>query len=411
MTSTHTDDPSQCPVVGFPWGEQGRTPLRGIALVDQLQSEYAACPVLKIDPGDRFEEFFMLTDHAMILEVMQQSKVFSSYIATPEHFEPDFMAIPIMLDGEEHTKWRQFLSPFFSPPRMRAREIRIRQRCRKLVERVAGSGGCDVVGDFAAKFPTSVFLELMGLPEDELDQFMAWEDALLHGDDKTDPERSKMLAAVNSVMAYFAELLALRRSGENDESRDDLLSDAITWETDGEPVPDDQLLGFCLLLFMAGLDTVTAALSYSFFHLANDPEDRSRVANEPGIRDRAVEELLRAYPFVQSQRRVLVDMDFHGWSLKAGDAVVLPLAAAGRDEKIYPSAKEVDLDRESIRHLSFGAGPHRCLGSHLARLELRIALDEWHRLIPDYHVAPNAVVTETSGSMWGIRSLPLEWST
>jgi len=169
------------------------------------------------------------------------------------------------------------------------------------------------------------------------------------------------------------------------------------------------VLSCLLLLFMAGLDTVTSQLSYSFLHLATHEADRARLAADPGLVPHAVEELMRAYPIVQTARRATRDIEFHGCPVKAGDMVAFPLGMAGRDAKEYPGAKQVDLDREVTRHISFGAGPHRCLGSHLARQELAVALHEWHKLIPDYRVADPARVVEHSGGVYSLEALPLAW--
>jgi cytochrome P450 len=159
---------------------------------------------------------------------------------------------------------------------------------------------------------------------------------------------------------------------------------------------------------MAGLDTVAAQSSYALLHLATHPQDRARVAQTPELIPGAVEELLRAYPIVQTARKATRDAEFHGCPIKAGDMAAFPLAAAGRDESVYPNARQVDLDRDVTRHLSFGGGPHRCLGSHLARQELTVLLAEWHRQIPDYELVD--VPAEHSGGVWGLQALPLRWT-
>jgi cytochrome P450 len=161
-------------------------------------------------------------------------------------------------------------------------------------------------------------------------------------------------------------------------------------------------------MFMAGLDTVTIQLNYSWWHLATHDGDRARIVKEPEIIPNAVEELLRAYAFVAPGRKVMKDGDFHGCPMKAGDMVLLPLCGATRDPAAFPEPTRVDFDRPANNHLAFGAGPHRCLGSHLARRELRVALEEWHKRIPDYRIPDGAVIDE-HGSMFGINQLPLVW--
>jgi cytochrome P450 len=211
------------------------------------------------------------------------------------------------------------------------------------------------------------------------------------------------------VMGYFQSLVTERR--EHPEARaDDIVSHAIDWQIDGEPASDEDVLSCMLLLFMAGLDTVAAQLSYSFFHLATHDEDRKRLVSEPSLAPHAVEELMRAYPIVQTARTATKDMDFHGCPVKAGDMVAFPLGLAGRDPQAFDNAREVDLDRANPRHISFGAGPHRCLGSHLARQELAVVLQEWHALIPDYRITDLDAVVEHSGGVYSIECLPLAWN-
>jgi cytochrome P450 len=173
-------------------------------------------------------------------------------------------------------------------------------------------------------------------------------------------------------------------------------------------VTDNDLLAFCLLMFMAGLDTVAMQLSYSMYHLAQHPDDRRRLVESPSLWDSAVEEFLRYYAFVSPSRKVMKDTEIAGCPVKAGQMVWLPLASANRDPEEFPEADTVLIDRTPNRHLAFGAGPHRCLGSHLARQELLIGLTEWHKRIPDYHLDAHVPVREHGGQV-GLDNLPLVW--
>jgi cytochrome P450 len=168
----------------------------------------------------------------------------------------------------------------------------------------------------------------------------------------------------------------------------------------------------CLLnVLLAGLDTVNAELSYFFYHLALHEQDRARIAHDPSIIPDAVEEMLRAFPIVRSGREVTTRYEIEGIHLQPGDLVFLPTMSAGRDESIYRDASSVRFDRGRVRHLSFGAGPHTCVGAYLARKELVVALEEWHRRIPDYELSDADEVTERNGHVCGLNSLPLRWST
>jgi len=309
-----------------------------------------------------------------------------------------------MLDGSEHKQWRNQLGPLFAPKAVESLEDTIRERAIGLIESFADRGSCDFMTEFAQRFPTTIFLELMGLPVDELDQFMAWEHDILHLDLGTEGGQEKQLAAMMAAVGRFSEIIAERR----ETPQDDIISKALHYEIDGEPVTDADLLSFCLLMFMAGLDTVSVTLGWIFLHLARNDRDREHIVADPGVINSAVEEFLRAYAIVIPARKVMKDIEIQGCPMKAGDMVNIPLVAATRDKKAFPDADRVDITRTPNRHIGFGAGPHRCLGSHLARVELRIALQEWHKRIPNYRVADGADLQESGGQL-GLHSLPLVW--
>jgi cytochrome P450 len=352
--------------------------------------------------------YWVFTEHEAILGGLQLPEVFSSQVIVPIEPDPPYKWIPIMLDPPEHTKWRRVLGSYFSPGRIERLEHDQRQFARDLINGFLSAGGCEFYKDFAEIFPTTIFLQILGLPIDSLAEFMDWEGKILHGTPESDPDRTVAFSAMMEVMGYFQDLISERRN--NPASRaDDIVSHAIDWQIDGEKASDEDLLSCMLLLFMAGLDTVAAQLSYSLFHLATHDADRKRLVAAPSLVPHAVEEILRAYPIVQTARRATRDVTFHGCPVKAGDMVAFPLAFAGRDPSQYDGARAVDFERANPRHISFGAGPHRCLGSHLARQELTVALQEWHALIPDYQVADLNAVVEHAGGVYSIEKLPLRW--
>ena len=288
-------------------------------------------------------------------------------------------------------------------------DAKLRERSIELIERVQPQGQSEILADFTSQFPTSVFLDIIGLPIENLPQFLIWNEAISQTDSEVDPDRSGMMGAMRDTSAYLATVLAERRARPETQQKD-IISAALNWEIDGEPVTDDDILSCLLLLFMAGLDTVSSQLSYIFYYLATHPEDRAKAADPEWI-PKMVEELLRAYTIVRTGRKITRDIDFHGCPLKAGEMVSLDLAHACRDEDEYPDGTTINFDRGSFRNLAFGAGVHRCLGSHLARRELIIAVEEWHRRIPDYQIAEGAVLTEHSGhGIHGVDALPLVWS-
>ncbi|WP_241383495.1 cytochrome P450 [Rhodococcus sp. CH91] len=351
--------------------------------------------------------FYSVVNYEGILDLLQRPDTFSNSVVTPLDPEPVFKWIPEMLDGDEHRQWRHQLGPLFSPKWVQSLEPHIRQCAADLTEEIASRADnqVDFMREFAQVFPATIFLELMGMPVEELDLFMEWEHAILHAtDDDVEARGQRQLAAMQAVMGRFASIIAERRA----EPRDDIVSKALEFEIDGQPVGDEDLLSFCLLMFMAGLDTVAATLGWSFYHLATHPEDRARIVEDPSLVPGAVEEFLRAYAIVVPARKVLHDTELEGVRLKAGDMVNFPLSGATRDEAAFDDAAEVDIERSPNNHIAFGAGPHRCLGSHLARRELRIALEEWHKRIPDYRLVPGVELTETGGQL-GLTSLPIEW--
>lgn len=372
---------------------------------DELQRQ--ARPFFRADEANGY---WVFTDHDAILEALQNPEVFSNSSAVPLEPDPPYKWIPMMLDPPEHGKWRHLLGLYFSPGRVRSLEDEQRQFARDLINKFLSNGQCDFYSDFAAVFPTTIFLQIMGLPIAKLPDFMQWEAKILHATAESDPDRSIALAAMMDVAGYFSELIAEKRADPSKRA-DDIVSHALDWRIDGEVPSDADLLSCMLLLFMAGLDTVASQLSYTFLHLATHESDRKRIVADPSVIPDAVEEFLRAYAIVQTGRKATRDIDFHGCPIKKGEVIQLPLAMANRDPREHKRGGTVDLDAPRPRHIAFGAGPHRCLGSHLARQELTVVLEEWHRLIPDYKLADESGATEHTGGVFGIDTLPLQWTT
>jgi cytochrome P450 len=199
-----------------------------------------------------------------------------------------------------------------------------------------------------------------------------------------------------------------RRTERRAQPGDDLISQATGFEIDGRPVTDDAVTSYCFFMFMAGLDTVAAAFGYALYHFATHPADRERIVADPALIPAAVEEILRVYAFTIPARKVRKDIEVAGCPIAAGSMVQLPIRAATRDATAFPGGADVQIDRSPNNHIAFGAGPHRCLGSHLARHELVIALEEWHKRIPGYRLADAAVIVEVGRSS-GPDSVPPRW--
>jgi cytochrome P450 len=231
-------------------------------------------------------------------------------------------------------------------------------------------------------------------------------DGMHHAAQMGASEAQSMTGAYVMMMSeYMNAVLEERRT----ERQDDIVSYLLELRVDGRPLDDDELRQICTLLYAAGLDTVAGQLGYTFLHLAQHAEHRRLVIEQPERIPAFVEEALRMYSIVTTNRIVTRDVEFAGCPMKAGDRVLLSIPAADRDPLAFPDSTTFDVDRVSNRHIAFAAGPHRCLGSHLARLELRIALEEWHRRIPEYRVADGIDVRFHVGGVAGVDNLPLVW--
>ncbi len=391
-----------CPVEEYSTAGPRREPLAYFRRLDELRARSRPRFFTETPPG-----YYVFLDHDMIVEGLQHPETFSSSVIVPEVPDPPYKWIPVMLDPPEHGKWRHLLASYFSPRTVERMADEQRAFAARLVDEIAVTGRCDYVADFAHRFPTTIFLQILGAPVDMLPTFLEWEAGIFQRDEDASPDGA--ITTMMQVMEYFAGLVGERRAAR-DEGATDIVSAAVDWEIDGEPVRDEDLLSCLLLLFMAGLDTVAAQLSYGMHHLATSPGDRERLLADAELVPVAVEEVLRTFPIVQTARKVTTDTEFHGCPLRAGDMVVFPLGSANRDEQSFDHGTEFMLDRGYSRHIAFGAGPHRCLGSHLARQEMTFAFEEWHRRIPDYRIDPDAQAREHGGGVYGLDSLPLVWT-
>lgn len=404
MSAAGKPDEPKCPVQDDYRIERGND-LAPLEVIDELTKMRAKGPIFWT-PNE--EGYYVLTTHDTIRDAFQQPEIFSSSRLSPNVPQPEFDLIPITMDPPRHTKWRKVLGSYFTPKRSELMEDRIRQEAIELIEEFQPSGQCEFVKDFSSRFPAAIFLEMMGMPKDEMSEFLEWVSKAMRGPNPDDPEGKEQINAQLEVMQYMWKLIQDRRENP-DPNRRDIISEASEWRVDGEPPTDQELLLCCLTLFQAGLDTVNSMLSFFFYHLATHPADRDRIAGDFTVIPNAVEEMLRAFPIARVGREVVAEHEVAGCPLKPGDRVLLATNSAGRDESMYTNPDQVDFDRETIRHLTFGAGPHRCIGSHLARRELAVALEEWHRRIPVYEISDMDAVTERSGQISGIANLPLRW--
>jgi cytochrome P450 len=306
---------------------------------------------------------------------------------------------PISVDPPIHTWTRRLLLPWFSHRRVEGYEAMTRALCARLIDGFAAEGHADAAADYAQQIPVRVIAHILGVSPDLSDTFTEWvRDVLEFADD---PERR--VHGVEGLLNYFIAEIAKRRA----EPGEDLLSELLRTEVDGAPLEESMVLGSAALVLIAGVDTTWSAIGSSLWHLATHPEDRRRLVGDPEVMSLAVEELLRAYSPVTMARLVSSDIDYAGCPMKAGDKILMNFPAANRDPEVFEHADTVVLDRAHNRHVAFGSGIHRCAGSNLARMELRVALEEWLRRIPEFRVADGAEVTWAGGQVRGPRRLPV----
>jgi len=307
---------------------------------------------------------------------------------------------PISSDPPEHLWARRLILPGFSPKSVGKYEPYTRDLCRSLIDGFIATGEADAAEGYAQQIPVRVIAQMLGIDESMSDQFTTWVRGVLELGLQDPVLRQK---SRDELIGFFAEEIADRKQ----HPRDDLISELLAAEVEGEPVSDIHILGTLGLLLIAGIDTTWSSIGSSLWHLATHPDDRERLAREPDLLPTAIEEFLRAYSPVTMARIVNDDTEVNGACMHAGDRVVLNFPAANRDPDAFPDADKVLIDRAVNRHVAFGVGIHRCAGSNLARMELRVALEEWTARIPEFRLADGAEVTWAGGQVRGPRQLPV----
>jgi cytochrome P450 len=361
------------------------------------------CPVAHTD---RRGGAWLLTTYHDVTKAAHDIKRFSSLevgVIGAEEGEPDpllpYGLPPISSDPPLHTWTRRLLLPWFSHNRIEGYEVMTRDLSRSLIDGFISEGHADAAADYAQQIPVRIIATILGVPSTLSDTFTGWvRDVLEFADVK---ERAK--SGGDAIVTYLIEQLELRKN----DPKDDLISKLAHTTHDGDAIEDGVVLGMAGLVLIAGIDTTWSAIGSSLWHLATHPEDAARLVAEPELMDSAVEEFLRVYSPVTMARVVTLDTEFHGYPMYEGDKVLMNFPAANRDPEVFERADEVVLDRSHNRHVAFGSGIHRCAGSNLARMELKVALEEWLNRIPEFHLADGAQVTWAGGQVRGPRSLPV----
>ncbi len=362
------------------------------------------CPIAH---SGRWGGSWLPTRYSDVQRIAQDHAHFSSSDVgvlsfTPEERPPRPIEIPVPpIDQDQpvHTWTRRLLLPWFSHSRVAEYEPYTRDLCNRLIDGFIESGSADAAGDYARQIPVRVIALLLGVPEEMSDTFTGWvQDVLEFAHDE---KRSG--AATDALTEYLFARLEERRT----EPGDDLISALLQADVEGEPVDDLIIMGMAALTLIAGVDTTWSSIGSAMLHLATHPDDVQRLIDEPEIMPLAIEELLRAYSPVTMARITVEDIEVAGCPMKAGDKVLMNFPGANRDPEVFENPDDVILDRAQNRHVAFGAGIHRCAGSNLARMELRVAVEEWIKRIPSFRLTDDAEVTWAGGQVRGPRQVPV----
>ncbi len=358
-------------------------------------------PPLYYDVG-QFGNAWQVTKHEDALFVLRHAEIFSNEDATPFPRDPNdyFYFIPIEIDPPDHRKYRNIVDPIVSPQGVLKLEERIRALANELIDDIVDKGECDFDEDFGRPLPVLVFLDLMGLPRDMCATFVSWAMALLHSNDQ-----QIMGDTMNKIGDYLKGAIAEKQANPDEG----LISRIAHAEFDGKPISEREAFGFVTFLFIAGLDTVFATLNNMWVWLAQNPDRRREIIDNPDKINAIVEELLRIRSVTFSGRTVAQDTELRGVKLKKGDKITSILPACNFDPDVFPNPKEVDFNRPKKIILAFTVGVHSCMGAHLARLEIKIGLQEWLKRIPDFELKPGTKIEYRPGGVVGPEHVPLVW--
>ena len=350
-----------------------------------------ATPVLAFDGPPAM--VIVSTDDA-VREVLRHHEVFSSgtdAVAIGQ-IRP---LIPLQIDPPEHGKYRKLLDPLFAPKQVAQLEDGARALVRELVGEVAATGACNFHYAIAETFPTTVFLELLGLPMSRAREFVELKDGIIRPPQHELEARQEHIAATGRrIYAVLEEVVSARQK----EPRDDFISAFLDSEVEGHRLTPDDVVDIGYLFFLAGLDTVTSSLDCIVAYLAAHPDQRRQLVEDSSLIPHAIEELLRwETPVTGVPRIAVADTELDDCPIAKGTIVTVLLASANTDERSWEHGDTIDFEREGNRHIAFGGGVHRCLGSHLARMELRVALEEWHAAVPDYGVREGVELLYSAG--------------
>jgi cytochrome P450 len=345
---------------------------------------------------------WIVTSYALAHEILCDARRFGSFpIGVPTNYTQRPRLIPLESDIEDHKRYRRLLYPVFAPEAVKQLEQAVRERTRAILDEALRDGEIDFLRDVAKPIPTQLFVNQMGLDESDLERFYAWERGFYRA-----PTEAERMACGQNIAAYLHDAVEAHKQNP----RDDIVSMLLAAEVDGERLTSDEVDAICYLLFLAGIDTVAAMLSFITLYLAEHPGLWQRLRRDGALLERSVDEFLRMHAFINLNRIVSEDTGFHGVQFRAGDNVVIPSYLTDRDPRAFPDPDRFDEGRtpsQRNRHHAFGAGAHKCLGLHLAKLEVQVVLEELCRRIERLEISDRARITAHGGTTMGLDCLPL----
>ncbi|WP_063825049.1 cytochrome P450 [Nocardia pseudovaccinii] len=344
---------------------------------------------------------WIATRAELVQQVFSDYKRFSSrVILVPKAVGELMDTIPVQVDPPRHRPYRKLLNENLAPAVVRDLEGKIRETAIELIESFIEQGSCEFTKEFAEIYPIRIFLALVDLPAQDFGKLKSWVDAVIHVGEGMD-----QMAAFAALQEYISPYVD-QRTGRDGT---DLISRMINQTVEGRQITHDEAIALGVQVLIAGVDTVLNFVSFAMLFMANNPDYRRQLLEEPEIIHGAVDELLRRFAIVTMAREVREDIEFGGALLKKGEMIIAPSMLAGLDETVNACPMDVDFKRTGAVHATFGFGQHHCPGSHLARKEVQVMLEEWLTRIPEFSVAPGADITFRSGQGGSVNALPLTW--
>ena len=348
---------------------------------------------------------WIVTNYEMGHEILSNPDLFGSFpIGVPANYEQRPRLIPLESDPQSHPRYRRLLLPVFAPNIISKMEDKIRKRTINVLDEALQSPKIDFLWDIAKPIPTGVFLEMLGLPQHMQPQFFEWENGFY---------RAETVEARVDYGQKIAQYLCQAAEDHVTNPRDDVMSMLLEVEVEGERLSRDEVDAICYLLFLAGVDTVAAMLTFIANYLAQNQDLYQKIKADKEFLEKATDELLRMHAFINLNRICEADTEFHGVQFKQGDNIVVPSFVTDRDATTFPDPHNFNPERSKVErtmHHAFGDGPHKCIGMHLAKLEIKIVLEEFAKRVDAFSISDESKIKAHVGTTMGMDNLPITWT-